>query len=328
MNGSKPDVGDLKVGTVVYDKYGLSGKIKAIDGTKDASRIIVRYTVDSDIPKWSTYSITDIGTNIFLSAEESANYIVKTKEAAQNKLSKNKMPRTSLLNSRIENTDKRQVDQSAIRKIEDYLDSQNITELIHFTSMDNLSTILQYGLLSVANQEKMGLKSIRSDPGNQLIDFISLSISFPNYLMLWNKLHHLDINWIMLTVSPNILVKKYHDVLYCPHNATKYLKYIFNYQEQLKGIVGLQRLFSDRITTKAGEKTRTDLALSDNFPSNPQAEVLVKECISAEHITGILAPSNDVLKDIEILIKSRNLNISSSYSREYFSYRHDYAYWK
>ena len=328
VNSNKPDTSELKIGTVVYDKYGLSGKIKAIEGTKDASRITVRYITDSDIPKWSTYSITDIGTNVFLSAEDSANYIRIIKETNLNRKSKDRLTRTSLLNSKIEISDKRQVEQSSMKSIEDFLNSRNITDLLHFTSLDNLSTILQHGLLSVTAQETMGLKSIRSDPDNQLTDFISLSISFPNYLMLCNKLHHLDINWVMLTISPDILVKKYNDVLYCPHNATKYLKYIFNYQVPLKGVAGIQQLFSDRIITKVGEKTRADLALSDNLTSNPQAEVLIKERISIGYITGISSPNSDVIKNVEMLLKSRNLSINISNSPEYFSYRHDYSYWK
>ena len=92
MNSNKPDTSELKIGTVVYDKYGLSGKIKAIEGTKDASRITVRYITDSDIPKWSTYSITDIGTNVpFLSAEDSANYIRIIKETNLNRKSKDRL---------------------------------------------------------------------------------------------------------------------------------------------------------------------------------------------------------------------------------------------
>ncbi len=328
MNSSMQESGDLKIGMTVYDKYGMPGRIKALEGPSDAPRITVRYTADSEVPKWSTYSITDIGTSIFLSAEESANFITRTKNASQNRISKSMNQRKSLPNLKIENKEKQQVEHSLIKEIEEYLDFRNVTELIHFTSFDNLSTILKHGLLSVSTQEKMGLKSIRSDSGNQLLNFISLSISFPNYLMLWNKLHHLDNKWIMLTINPIILANKYQDVLYCPHNATKYLNYIFNYPDQLKGIAGIQRLFSDRITTKAGEKTRGDLALTDNFTSNPQAEVLVKERISIEYITGILAPTNDVHNEVETLVKSRNLNINSSYSREYFSYRHDFAYWK
>jgi len=72
-----------------------------------------------------------------------------------------------------------ELQKEAIRKI---CEERNITELVHFTHIDNLISILDKGLMTVEELEESGVNYKKSD--HQRLDgqkdAVSLSISFPS----------------------------------------------------------------------------------------------------------------------------------------------------
>jgi hypothetical protein len=72
-------------------------------------------------------------------------------------------------------------------QIQQICDERDIETLVHFTRVENLSSILQNGLLSRKALETSGQQFLFNDPdridGHK--EAICLSISFPNYKMFY-----------------------------------------------------------------------------------------------------------------------------------------------
>jgi hypothetical protein len=71
-------------------------------------------------------------------------------------------------------------------------------------------------------------------------------------------------------------------------------------------------------------KSRLDLNLPDNYPTNPQAEVLALNGVPRKYIVGILT-LNEVVRQ-ELMAKHIGVEILANAG--YFRYRRDFAHWK
>ena len=66
--------------------------------------------------------------------------------------------------------------------------SKKINSLVHFTPIENVNSIARYGLFSRNELEKYNLNFVCTDKKrlDGLIDYISVSVSFPNYKMFFS----------------------------------------------------------------------------------------------------------------------------------------------
>jgi hypothetical protein len=88
---------------------------------------------------------------------------------------------------------------------------KNIDAIYHFTHKSNLSSILEYGILTRTNLNNMNLKYAFNDQMrlDGVLDSISLSFSHPNFKMFYRyRKQTSDDDWMVLKISPSLIYGK------------------------------------------------------------------------------------------------------------------------
>ncbi len=212
-------------------------------------------------------------------------------------------------------------------QIQQFCEERGIKTLIHFTRIENLFTILQKGLigrsrLEASEEPFLWNDSYRAD-GHP--DANCLSISFPNYQMFYGIREQKksegvnDSQWIVLLLDAKLLWEL--DCAFCQRNAASNAVSTIPLDERKKP-TALMVMFGDFYSIK-----RQDLQIPKNYPTHPQAEVLVFDQIPAEYIDAIH------FRDATILEEWRSnytgtLSDKFFVNRKYFDARSDYGVWK
>lgn len=178
---------------------------------------------------------------------------------------------------------KSRVDSLDAEQIREFVKQRNITNLCHFTTIDNLSGICREGgILSIRQLQNRKLCHHQIDEGrwDRKPNHICCSINSYNYKYMYHAKQKADF-WVLLFIKPDYLWKK--NTLFCPINAATdcgaHIK---------QGFTGLQSMYADEVVDRSGRHTRQ--YLSDNYdylPTCDQAEVMVHESISIEDISEI-----------------------------------------
>lgn len=195
-----------------------------------------------------------------------------------------------------------------------FLKNRDIQRLVHFTKLSNLESILQNGFLSRDFLELLSYDYSYSDDVrlDNKLDYISSSITFPNYKMFYPKrMEDTSIKWVVLSLDSEVLVNRFDAEFYRMNAASSdFSKCRFNpcSNEALADMFYPQ----DR-----------DLDLPVNYTTNPQAEVMIKDTISASYIKCI-----DTLGfDEKANWLADNSHIDYNPSSKLFTYRKDYKRW-
>ncbi len=187
-----------------------------------------------------------------------------------------------------------------------FIFEREIEYLVHFTATKNLYSILEHGkLMSRAKLESLDIEqfdildyaqftdAVRYDDTN----YINLSISSTNSF-LFSKFQertkeNFTITWCVLKISPIYLYQA--DTLFSVTNAAS------SSAKRQFGISGdlekLKLLFNSelRINTYNGIRPLSRRALPLKYPTDVQAEVLVKDEISTDYISEICFKNNEEL---------------------------------
>lgn len=163
----------------------------------------------------------------------------------------------------------------------DILESRKITTLLHFTKYNFLEKILQDGILSKTLLEKqneyINASGARCD---DMENFINTSITFPNFKLLYKNMCSTPDKWVILRIKSDILLDKIDSEFY-KHNASRTVsksKSILPYTNE-----ALESMFYRGNLTE----------LPDNFPTDPEAEVLINRIIEPKYIVGIDCQEED-----------------------------------
>ena len=158
----------------------------------------------------------------------------------------------------------------------DAISFREIPYLVHFTTLNNLESILKNGLISRSNLNNSNLQYSYNDPLrlDNRINLISLSISFPNSSLFykWRKSSP-ELEWIVLKLDPNILYLK--SCMFFKTNAAN-----SNMKNQSSEFSKSYNAFKSMF-----ENNKIHDSI---FPADIQAEVLCLETIEPSYITGIV----------------------------------------
>ena len=181
----------------------------------------------------------------------------------------------------------------------DILATHGVTRLCHFTKFQSLTHI--------ANSTD-GIKassSIRQDTKNVIdnsrydgeLDYVCCSVQYPNSWFLKTAIQKntdkIFQDWVVLYVDLSIL--KYKDAKFCQCNAsTKNGIYIRDNMNDVESI------FSHSVSTFTHPRSPNMLSCC---PTNGQAEILIKNNIPREYITGITVGNEDVAKRVYAMLK-------------------------
>ena len=197
-----------------------------------------------------------------------------------------------------------------------------IRNVIHFTRVENLESILENGLLSRSILDNSGLKYMSQDKYrlDGRIDAICLSISFPNWQLLHKQRKRSDHedNWVVLELNPEILSS--HDVAFTQKNAAT-----SNQDTGLKGYSDFLLLFEE----VPNKPSREQMGLPKNYPTNPQSEVLCFDSVKPRYIKTVHFPKNFVDEKYKYYkLSERFKHVKFKKNDYYFRPRSDREYWK
>jgi hypothetical protein len=200
----------------------------------------------------------------------------------------------------------------------DYIEFQKeisrrgIEYLIHFTPTINLYSILEQGkimsrrILENLDIEQFDILDYVQFPDNVRYDdksYINLSISGPN-TFLFSKFRErtkddITINWCVLKIDPKHIYEK--ETKFAVTNAAS------NAAKSI-GITGdiekFKMLFANNIKIPYGVRGR----IAPKFPTNVQAEVLVKDEIPVESIIQVCFESQESLASAKAALSEFNTN--------------------
>ena len=221
------------------------------------------------------------------------------------------------------------VNEVKLPEIQQICHERDIKTLCHFTRIERLRSALHRDLLSRKFLEKLPSK-VRppftdQDRDDGYKDAICLSISFPNYRMFFKKTNgganqH---EWVVLLLDVRVLWEL--DCAFCHQNARFEPVRSVTLQDR-KRLVSLERMFWNS-DFHSDESIYQRQQIPDNYPTHPEAEVLVFDSIPAEYI-------NEVHFYNEAALTAWLEKNSGTYSQRfcaneyYFKYRCDYKAWQ
>lgn len=151
----------------------------------------------------------------------------------------------------------------------DFLKSREVTELIHFTPVTNLPSILANGIIPRNRLEQEGAEFTYADENRyDGKEHINLSITNPNIRMFFKFRKRIPVDFVVLTLDTSILSKYNHS--YRATNAASNQAMPCSVEELFYG-------------------NRPE-GFQNNWTTDNQAEVLVDETISPEYILSVQFP--------------------------------------
>lgn len=173
---------------------------------------------------------------------------------------------------------------------------RGITHLRHFTSLENLPSIVEHGLRPRSELEAASAPYLWSDPWrlDGFPDALSLSVTEPNWDMLRAvRDRHPRRHWIVLDIDPQILVGA--DCRFCAGNAAQ--SYYAKSRMQFQSLKYFEEMFADQ--QSAGVSLREKHKLADCQTTDLQAEILFFGTIRPDSIIGAAAETIEVAEYVQ-----------------------------
>lgn len=210
-------------------------------------------------------------------------------------------------------------------RIQWILDERRVEALFHFTPLDNLNNLAHFGLLSRANLVENHVNFIPTDALR--IDGVNnascLSLAFPNYKMFFQKrcsLAEVD-RWAVLKICPSVLWE--NPCLFLPQNASSLVHKLKKAPGHFLGAPALSRIFYEPENIR-----RDEMGLSQDFPTNPQTEILVFGPIKNKKVKSILIEDFQSKNSAVSMLQGSEFEGLVQIDVSVFSPRCDYPFWK
>lgn len=202
--------------------------------------------------------------------------------------------------------------------IQEECTSRNIDCLFHFTPVEYLHSILKHGLLVPSVCAKLDTGVTPNDAFRyDAQDAICLSVEWPNYKLFYSfRQRDTSRQWALIAIRHSVLWEK--RVCFNTTNAADNSMSSQAFAAR-QGLAKFQELFGDW-----SGKVRADLQLTDNLPTNPQAEVLCLDTIEPTKFYGVLLDDLATYK----ALKEKYANFEFMQGAGYFGYRTDWSHWK
>lgn len=202
-------------------------------------------------------------------------------------------------------------------EFEQEIEKRRIDYLIHFTPTINLLSIFELGkLMSRKLLEEFDVDQTDIFDYVEFTDevrfddksYINLSIQHPN-TFLFNRFRvktaeHIHVNWCVITIDKKFIYEK--NTLFSITNAAN------SHNKRNVGVTGdldkFKRLFDNsiNIVTSYNSRTITRNNLKDKYPTDEQAEVLVKNEIPIEAIINVCFKDANDLATVKAALSDFN----------------------
>ena len=205
--------------------------------------------------------------------------------------------------------------------MEKLLKQYQINSLYHFTQAKNLPNIFKHGLLPRDILDSKKIHSYFNDDCryDKYFNSVCMSIEFPNYKMFYAlRQRNPDIDWAVLKLDASILCN--FRCAYCWTNAATSLISKIPIEER-EGPDAFLGLFGNQ----PNYPRREELDIPDNYPTNPQAEVLVFGIIPIKYIHNAYFEELSVLNQYRTVIPN---SIKAEVFSSVFRCRNDWEFWQ
>lgn len=186
------------------------------------------------------------------------------------------------------------------------LKKHNIKYFYHFTSINNLNSILLNGICNRTYMDRNGIKYSYTDENrfdNQMGCF-SLSLDFANKSMLLYKQKRLSTDWVIIQLNAEkVLTDFCNNIYYCKYNAASpsVIKILSENKNYLKTSYAFNNMFDE------------------NGKLNFQAELLLEGNVSCEYFQNIYVDSLQTKLIVQQMIESSKYkNIGVIIKKEMF----------
>ena len=196
--------------------------------------------------------------------------------------------------------------------IREFCVSRRITRLYHYTPLENINLILSRGL--VARSQLDPSTAVFTDPErlDGQLDYISVSIGFPNYRTFFKKRNELNVEgWAIISIDPSALSRL--GCLFIPTNAASAEGQAIA-RANPSSLASLKELFADA-DSRAG--------LPAGYPTNPQAEVLFRRHLPSCYFREVIVKDEKTKKTIQARVQNFPVRVNA----ELFKYRQDWEHW-
>jgi hypothetical protein len=190
---------------------------------------------------------------------------------------------------------------------------RKIPYLVHFTPIANVESILEYGLRSrnaLAGHKYVFTDEYRSDGW---LDWISLSVSFPNYKMFYakkNSLNDVD-GWAVLVIRREVLWEL--DCKFILTNAASFGIRMFR-DDKWSSVEAFEGMFNHAEHRNG---------IPDFFTTDPQAEVMVRNEVPRDYV-NMIAVERHI--DAERVRSLSDVQVDTI--PELFRWRSDFEHWR
>lgn len=203
-------------------------------------------------------------------------------------------------------------------RLVEILDRRGIQYFVHFTPVDNLRSIIANGLMTRSQLENdPNMEYTRTDEmrlDNQE-NSISLSVTFPNYKMLYRKRQqNPQTEWCVLLISPKAVAGM--DCTFDRSNSAS------NDSIARRGYTSQNRVaaFEDMFADVVGQYNRSDMngfgtPECDRYATDPQAEILCHSPIPINDIICCCFENAEVLNQYRDILNDHG--IACNYKRWY-----------
>lgn len=218
-------------------------------------------------------------------------------------------------------------------EIERILEKRGIKYFVHFTRLENLSSILENGLIPVSLQNEKNIISIHNDEQriDSQLDCTSCSVGFPNYKLFYTfrEYKYPGTQWVVIILNTDILFSPDNIVYYCHTNAAGVLPRVSNVGE-LCTADSFKNMFCNSVKTKENKIIqRKELEISDNLTTDPQAEILISDVIHSKYISCICFYDQ---RHIDHYISKNGENQLNNFDYQvvpgFYNPRKDYMFWQ
>ena len=205
-------------------------------------------------------------------------------------------------------------------QIIDTLNRKNITNILHFTHVTNLISILTEGLKSIYDlkKEQIPHRVTDSQRFDEIYQGVCCSMASPNIWMLNNKTGLEINNYAVLEISENTLLLQHFAAFPGNSARTDLKKDAEQSPEKYVGSLGLNRMFLN-------DSLRNHEAVRKYVPTDLQSELIFFNKIGVDRIRKIHfpGPKIELFKDIYNKIDKdfAHLNIEFECKHNYFHKR-------
>ena len=197
---------------------------------------------------------------------------------------------------------------------------RSVSGVYHFTRINNLSSILNSGLITRHRIDKGEIEASVNDELRleKCRNSVCCSIGFPNYKMFYKLRQSIPESggWAVLHIDESVLWE--NPCSFYPANAAS-REFCDRYVTEFTSVQAFRALFDQTV----GHPTRDTLGLDPGLPTNPQAEVLVRSDIERDYIRGVYFEHQSQADEWS----SFSSEFLTAVDRELYSQRRDYNYW-